>query len=454
MNGNSRPDQTIVDPLRAVTSENDHGRDAVEWPTVETISSTRRGLTIGLAGLAATAFVSTGANAAPKPKVEPGKGKPDPNAGKDQGFQTLAETALLTDYDSGTVLFEKNPDQLFFPASLTKMMTVAVVAQLIKDGKLTLDQEFPVSEHSWRTGGAPSRTSTMFAEINSKLKVVDLIQGTMVVSANDGAITLAEGIAGSEQAFAELMNKRAAELGMTQTHFNNPTGLPDPENHTTARDLDKLARHLVTDHPEIYKFYALREFTNTVSSRPIRQLNRNPLFAANIGADGMKTGYIKESGYNIVGSAVQGTQRLILVQSGLKSEKERAEEARKLMEWGFHTFEQILLYKEGESPGDASVYGGASGSVRLVAQKPITILLARGHREKLKARVVYRGPLVAPVEKGKEVGKLQVLRDDSVIHETVLYTDADVPVGKLHQRALDAVGELVTSWVRGSIGLR
>jgi D-alanyl-D-alanine carboxypeptidase (penicillin-binding protein 5/6) len=417
---------------------------------------TRRYALAGLFGAGVLPLVSEAVGAAPKPEIK----KPDARtkaalaAQKEQGFETAADTALLTDYDSGTVLFEKNPDQLFYPASLTKMMTVAVVAQLLKDGKLTLDQEFPISEHAWRTGGAPSRTSTMFAEINSKLKVVDLLQGVMVVSANDGAIALAEGIAGSEEAFAQLMNKRAAELGMTNTHFNNPTGLPDPENHTTARDLDRLARHLIADHPDIYKFFSLREYTNTVSSHPIRQTNRDPLILANIGADGIKTGFIKESGYNICGSAVQNGGRLILTMSGMKSDKERAEEAKKLMEWGFKTFEMIPLYKADESPGDASVYGGVSGSVKLVANRPISVLVARGHREKLSARVVYNGPLPAPVEKGRQVGRLEVLRDASVIQQTPLYTADDVPVGKLHQRALDAVAEVVGGWIRSSVGLR
>ncbi len=415
----------------------------------------RRALLTGMIGIAAWPFadLASAANTKVDLKHPDAHGKPSPAAQKDQGYETTADTAILTDFDSGTVLFEKNPDQLFYPASLTKMMTVAIVGQLIKDGKLTLDTEFQVSEHSWRTGGAPSRTSTMFAEINSRLKVVDLLQGICVVSANDGAITLAEGIAGSEAAFAELMNKRAAELGMASTHFANPTGLPDPDNHTTARDLDKLARHLITEFPDIYKFYALREYTNMVSSHPIRQLNRDPLVTANIGADGIKTGYIKESGYNIVGSAVQNGQRLILVMSGLQSEKERAEEARKLMEWGFKTFEQIQLYTEAESPGEASVYGGASGSVRLTAGKAITVLVARGHRDKLTARIVYKGPLLAPVEKGKLVGRLEIMRDGNVIHDTPLFTAEDVPVGKLHQRALDAMAELVGGFIRSTVGL-
>jgi D-alanyl-D-alanine carboxypeptidase (penicillin-binding protein 5/6) len=409
-----------------------------------------------LLAAASLPLVAVDAFAAPKPAIQrpDSRGTKQQQAQKDVGFETAADTALLTDFDSGTVLFEKNPDQLFFPASLTKMMTVAVTAQLLKDGKLTLETEFPISEHAWRTGGAPSRTSTMFAEINSRLKVSDLLQGVMVVSANDGAIALAEGIAGSEAAFAELMNKKAVELGMTSSHFANPTGLPDPDNRTTARDLDKLARHLVADFPDIYKYFALREYTNTVSAHPIRQLNRDPLVSGFPGADGMKTGFIKESGYNIVGSAVQNGQRLILIMSGMKSDKERAEEAKKLMEWGFKTFEQIVLYKADESPGDASIYGGAAGSVRLVAGRPITVLVARGKREKLSARVVYKGPLRAPVEKGTQVGRLEVLRDASVIQETPLYTDADVGVGKLHQRALDAVSELVGGWIRSGVGLK
>ena len=378
----------------------------------------------------------TGRQAAPATAA-----KPDPGA-----FDTKSDTAILVDYESGTVLFERNPDRQFPPASLAKMMTVAVLFNEIREGRVKIDQDFLMSEHAWRTGGAPSRTSCMFAPVNSRVKVLDLIQGIMIQSANDGAIAVAEGIAGSEEAFAELMNKRAKEIGLKASSFGNPTGLPHFNNKVTARDLYLLGRHLVAEFPEFYKYYGQREFTYN----NIRQQNRNPLLNDGIGADGMKTGYIKESGYNIVGSANQNGQRLILVMGGLKSEKERAEEARKLMEWGFRTFEQIKLYDAGETVGEASVYGGASGRVPLMSEKTVNVLVPRGNRDKLKGRVVYTGPVKAPVDKGRRVGKLLVLRDDQVIQETPLVAADAVGVGTLRQRAMDAVGELIVGWFKGA----
>lgn len=367
-----------------------------------------------------------------------------------QPFETKAEQAILIDYESNTVLFEKNADRPFHPASIAKMMTIAVVFDMLKAGELSPDQEFVVSEHAWRTGGAPSRTSAMFAPINSKVTIRDLIQGIIVQSANDGSIVVAEGIAGSEAAFAELMNKKAKEIGMTRSTFRNPTGLHHPDQKVTARDYAKLAAYIIGNHPELYKVYAQREFTYN----KIRQQNRNPLLNDTIGADGLKTGYIKESGYNIVGSAVQNGQRLISVMGGMKSEKERAEEARKLLDWGFRSFEQITLYGAGETVGNASVFGGAAGSVPLVGRKALTVLVPRGNRDKLRARVVYKGPVKAPVEKGAQVGKLQVLREDNVIQETPLVTAEAVGLGPIHSRAVDAVFEVVGRFARETVGFK
>lgn len=406
-----------------------------------------RGL-VALAGAASPALLLWSRDADAKPRAVTGRQAAQAGAAqaKDSGvFETKGENAILVDYESGTVLFEKNPDRQFPPASLAKMMTVAVLFNEIREGRVKLEQDFLVSEHAWRTGGAPSRTSCMFAPVNSRVKIVDLIQGIMIQSANDGAIAVAEGIAGSEDAFAELMNKRAKEIGLKNTSFGNPTGLPHFNNKATARDLYLLARHLIAEFPEFYKYYSQREFTYN----NIRQFNRNPLLNDGIGADGLKTGYIKESGYNIVGSANQNGQRLIMVMSGCKSEKERAEEARKLMDWGFRTFEQIKLYDKDEVVGEASVYGGASGRVPLVSEKTVNVLVPRGNRDKLKGRVVYSGPVKAPVEKGRPIGRLLVLRDDQVMQETPLVAAGSVEIGTLRQRAFDAVGELLVGWIKG-----
>src|SRR6187399_372956 len=246
---------------------------------------------------------------------------------KEEGFQTAAPYAILMDADTGTVLFERNSDKVNPPASMSKLMTTEVVLHAIAEGKLKFDDEMTISENAWRKGGAPSGSSAMFAQLNSRVSVRDLLHGVMIQSGNDACIALAEGIAGSELAFADMMNKRARELGLTQSNFTNSTGLHEPEHKMTARELAKLAQHLIRTYPDTYKFYAEREFT----WNKVRQQNRNPLLAMGIGADGLKTGFTKEAGYGLTGSAVNNGLRLIVVGNGLKSEKERADEAKKLL---------------------------------------------------------------------------------------------------------------------------
>jgi D-alanyl-D-alanine carboxypeptidase (penicillin-binding protein 5/6) len=388
--------------------------------------------------MVAALALSVALGAAAKPPAKPSQAA---GAG---AMDTKADIAFLIDHSTGTTLFEKNADKVFPPASLTKMMTMAVVFRELAEGRLSMDGEFTVSEHAWRTGGAPSHTSSMFAPINSKAKISDLLQGVMVQSANDGAITLAEGVAGTEPAFAELMNRRAKELGLERTRFANPTGLPDPENRSTARDLAGIARHLIDTYPDYYKIYSQREFTYN----KIRQFNRNPLLADGIGADGVKTGFIKESGYNIVGSAVQNGQRLVVVIGGAATEKERAEDARKLLEWGFRTFEQVRLYGPGETIGEATVFGGAASGVKVASEKSVDILIPRGNRDKLRARVTYTGPIPAPIAKGAPVGKLVVTRNEQVIQEIPVVAAEAVPVGTLRQRAIDGTRELLMGLLR------
>jgi D-alanyl-D-alanine carboxypeptidase (penicillin-binding protein 5/6) len=257
-----------------------------------------------------------------------------------EGFQTSAPHAILIDADSGSVLYEKSADQLTYPASLAKLMTVEVVLHAIKEGDLDPETEFVVSENAWRRGGAPSGGSAMFAALHSRVKVRDLLQGVIVQSGNDACIVLAEGIAGNEATFARMMNERARELGLTKSNFTNSSGLHDPDLQVTMRELAKLAQHVVKAYPDYYKIYNEREFT----WNKIRQQNRNPLLPMNIGADGLKTGFTKEAGYGLVGSAVQNGLRLIVALNGLKTAKDRAEEGRKLLEWGFRAFESRLLF--------------------------------------------------------------------------------------------------------------
>src|SRR4051812_2655238 len=297
----------------------------------------------------------------------------DPSVAQAQLFDSKAPYALLMDYDSGTVLFEKSADEGFAPASLAKLMTVEYVFNELKQGHIKETDMFTVSEHAWRTGGAPSGSTAMFAAIHSSISVHDLLRGLIVQSGNDAAITLAEGIAGSEDAFTELLNKRAIALGLKNSNFDNAGGLHNEQQRSTARALAILARHIIRDYPDYYRIFAEPEFT----WNKIRQLNRNPLVAQGIGVDGLKTGYLKESGYGIVASALRDGQRLILVIAGLQSESDRESEAKKLLDWGFRSFQQVTAFDEDETIAEAAVYGGNLGHVPLKAKGPINILVER-----------------------------------------------------------------------------
>ena len=271
------------------------------------------------------------------------------NVKKDDAFQTSVPNALLLDVNSDSVLFEKGGDQLIAPASLAKLMTLEFVFNEIKQGRLKLDQEFMISENAWRKGGAPSHGSTMFAAIHSRIPLDDLLHGIIVDSANDACIAIAEGVAGNEAAFGAMLTKRAREIGLEKSTFTNATGYSEPNLRATPRELAFLARHIMQTYPEFYRYFSEREFT----WNNIRQGNRNPLLAMGIGADGLKTGETSEAGFNLVGSAVQDTLRLIVVVTGARSDKERGEEARKMMEWGFHGFEARVLFAEGQTVGEA-----------------------------------------------------------------------------------------------------
>jgi serine-type D-Ala-D-Ala carboxypeptidase (penicillin-binding protein 5/6) len=371
---------------------------------------------------------------------------PNPVSGSkpSDGYQTAAPHAILIEAESGTVLFEKGADDLIAPASLSKLMTQEVVFNEIKQDRLKPTTEFRVSTNAWRRGGAPSHTSSMFIPINSKVAVDDLLHGAIIQSANDACIALAEGISGNESAFAELMTKRARELGLSKSTFGNSTGLPDPRQLMTARELAKLARHIIETYPDYYKYYSEREFT----WNKIRQFNRNPLLAMNIGGDGLKTGFIKEAGYGLVGSAVQNGLRLIVVVTGLRSEKERADDAKKMLEWGFHNFQSGLLFADGQEIAQAKVYGGAKGHVPLTAGKEVRLMVPRGSRDKIIARVVYSGPVPAPVQQGQKIGTLKVWRGESVVLEVPLQAAESVDAGSMPRRAFDAATELVLGLFR------
>jgi D-alanyl-D-alanine carboxypeptidase (penicillin-binding protein 5/6) len=367
---------------------------------------------------------------------------PDPAAA--QSFQTSAPYAILVDADSGTVLFEKAADDPMAPASMAKTMAVEVVFNEIRQGRLSLDSEFVISENAWRKGGGSSGGSAMFARLNDRIKLSDLLRGIIVQSGNDASIAVAEGIAGSEENFAAMMTRRARELGLEKSVFKNSTGFGHPEQKVTARELAFLAAHIIETYPDLYKMFGEREFT----WNKIRQQNRNPLLAMDIGADGLKTGNIDESGYGLVASAVQNGQRLIVVVNGLKTARDRAAESRKLLEWGFRAFEPRQLFDKGEVIGEAKVFGGSRNGVPLMAKKPVRLLMPRGSGDRIVARIVYNGPLKPPVRQGAQVARLRVTRGDVKALDIPLYAAEEVEAGNLQQRAVDGLLEFGTGLVR------
>jgi D-alanyl-D-alanine carboxypeptidase (penicillin-binding protein 5/6) len=361
-------------------------------------------------------------------------------AKKDEGgFDGDAPTAILIEASSGSVLFEKNADELRAPSSMMKLMTAEVVFHAIQQGDIKLTDEYHVSENAWRRGGAPAGGSTMFAAIHSKISVDDLLHGAIIQSGNDACMVLAEGIAGNERAFADMMTKRARELGMTRSTFANSNGLPDPGNKMTVRELAKLTRYIIQTYPEFYKLFGEREFT----WNKIRQQNRNPLLTSLEGADGLKTGYTKEGGYGMVGSAVQNDMRLIVAVNGLEDPEDRASEAKKMLEWGFRNFEARTLFAAQQPVGYAKVFGGDSRSVKLASPEPIKVMVQKNGTDKLIARVVYTGPVRAPIEPGQPIGIVRVWRGANIATEAPVFAAEPVGTGSTMRRAIDGVSELV-----------
>ena len=361
------------------------------------------------------------------------------------GFDGDAPTAILTEATSGSILFEKNADELRAPSSMMKLVTAEVVFHAIKQGDIKLTDEYRISENAWRRGGAPAGGSTMFAALNSKVSVDDLLHGAIIQSGNDSCIALAEGMAGNERIFAnDYMTKRARELGLTKSTFGNSNGLPDPGNKMTVRELAHLARHIILDYPEFYKLFGEKEFT----WNKIRQQNRNPLLNSLEGADGLKTGYTKEGGYGMVGSAVQNGTRLIVVVNGLEDPDDRATEAKKMLEWGFRNFETRILFAAQQPLGYAKVFGGDSRSVKLSSPEPIKVMVQKNGNEKLLARVVYSGPVRAPVEAGQKIGVIKVWRGANIAMEAPVFAAESIGAGSTIRKAIDGVSELVIGMFR------
>ena len=322
-----------------------------------------------------------------------------------QTFETPAKQVLLLDYDTGAVLFEKEADTSMFPASMSKIMTVLLVFDKLRNGSFTLETKLPVSEKAWRMGG-----SKMFVRVGEDIAVEDLLRGVVVQSGNDASIVFAEAIGGSEEAFAELMTKRAREIGLENSVFRNATGWPDPEHVTTARDLAKLAEFVIREYPKYYSYYSELEFTygKSLDGKPITQSNRNPLLYQDVGADGLKTGHTEDAGYGLTASGSRDGRRLVMVIHGMDSVRTRSQESRRLFDWGFREFANYALFKAGDPVESAAVWLGDKESVPLVLQEDLVVTLPRGARPSMKVTVQYQGPISTPVAKGQQIATLEV----------------------------------------------
>lgn len=357
-----------------------------------------------------------------------------PPAAEAARIETNAREAILLDYDTGQVLYQKNADDPMPPASMTKIMTVFLAFERLADGRLKMDDEIPISEKAWRKGG-----SKMFVEIGSRVSVHDILHGIIVQSGNDAAIALAEAIAGTEEAFAELMTEEAAAIGIENATFRNATGWPDPEHRMTARGLAILAAETIRRFPEHYKIYAEETFTYN----EIKQGNRNPLLYKGMGADGLKTGHTENAGYGLTASAKRGDRRLVMVVNGLDSVSQRASESERLIEWGFREFDNYKLLERGEAIDQAAVWLGDQPTVPLVTEDELFLTLPRAARKEMRVTVEYEGPIPAPIVKGQVLARMRIAAPD--MEDRVVPLLAGEDVGKLGPlgRITSAVGHLI-----------
>ena len=339
------------------------------------------------------------------------------SAGSSSALETLGKQAILIDATTGTILFSKNPDERMTPSSMSKIMTIYKLFERLKDGELSLTDKFSVSEKAWRKQG-----SKMFVAVNSRVTIEDLIRGIIVQSGNDATIVVAEGLSGSEGAFADEMNETAKQLNMTNSNFINASGWPDPDHETTARDLAKLTVATVKNFPDLYRYYGEKTFTYN----GIKQGNRNPAIYRNIGADGLKTGHTEAGGYGLTVSAIRKNRRLILVINGLPTKKSRAVESERILDWGFREFNNYALFKAGETVTEAQIWIGEHGSVPLLIERDLIITLSRKVRRGMKVKVAMETPVPAPVKKGDILATLKVELPGRPTMKIPLVSGADI----------------------------
>ena len=353
-----------------------------------------------------------------------------------------ARTAILQDYLSGEILYEMEPDRSIYPASMTKIMTSIIAFDLIKTGDLNLDEKFFISEKAWRLSTAGY--SSMFVMVGDQVSVEDLLKGIIVASGNDACVALAEGIAGTEEEFSIMMTSKAKEIGMTNTNFANSSGLNDPDNYSTVRDIMIMSNYLIKNHPEYYKWFSEKEFTwDRTGGDPITQGNRNPLLYKNMGADGIKTGYLAVERYSLASSLERNGRRLIAVGSGFETKNSRSRESSKLLTYGLTNFDLIEITKSGEAFGKIDVWLGKSNEVKVYTKENIYKTIKKGQKKKLKIKMIYDGPVEAPINKDQVLAKLKIIYDEELIDEYELLALEEVKKVNIFSRLLKSLNYLI-----------
>ncbi len=362
--------------------------------------------------------------------------------GGNANIEIKARTAILQDYLSGEILYEKEPDRSIYPASMTKIMTSIIAFDLIKSGDLNLDEKFIISEKAWRLSTAGY--SSMFVMVGDEVSVEDLLRGIIVASGNDACIALAEGIAGTEEEFAIMMTSKAKEIGMDNTNFANSSGINDPDNYSTVRDIMIMSNYLIKNHPEYYKWFAETEFTwDRTGGDPITQGNRNPLLYKNMGADGIKTGYLAVEKYSLASSIERKGRRLIAVGSGFETKSSRSRESSKLLTYGLTNFDLVEISKSKVPLDKVDVWLGKESTVDVYTKNDIYKIIKKGQKRKLKIKVVYSGPIEAPIKKDQILAKLKIIYDQEQIGEYNLLSQKDVKKVNIFSRLMKSINYLI-----------
>ena len=357
-------------------------------------------------------------------------------------FDIKAPSVVLQDFLSGEILYEKDADREIYPASMTKIMTSIIAFEMLKNGEINLDDKFLVSEKAWKLSTAGY--SSMFIMVGDEVSVENLLRGIIVASGNDACIALSEGIAGSEEEFALIMTSKAKEIGMNNTNFSNSSGINDPDNYSTLKDILIMSNYLIKNFPDYYRYFSEEEFTwDRTGGDPITQGNRNPLLYKNIGADGIKTGYLAVEKYSLASSVERNGRRLVAVASGFKTKKDRSKESMKLHMWGFTNFDTIRISQNKESISEFDVWLGKQNKVNGYVKDDIFKTIKKGRKKELKVIVEYEGPIKAPIDKDQEIGLLKIFYKDELIGEHKIFSTKDVKKVNLFSRIAKSVNYLI-----------